>query len=106
MNAAQLAGARGSRVDGYRRKEVWQFSLGAADSLSNVLGAQRLAWAVEAGANWIGGLDPQDERFGRSGAFGRTPTSDGTPCFTPRHRTRRASPPRSWPRPTTATPTG
>lgn len=83
MNAAQLAEARGSRVDGYRRKEVWQFSLGAADSLSNVLGAQRLAWAVEAGANWIGGLDPQDERFGRSGAFGRTPTSDGTPCFTP-----------------------
>lgn len=83
MPSAQLAASRGSRVDGYKRKEVWQFSLGATDTVSNVLGAQRLAWALEAGANWIGALDPQDERFGRSGAFGRTPTSDGTPCSTP-----------------------
>ncbi|WP_161867965.1 DUF1302 domain-containing protein [Pseudomonas yangonensis] len=83
MTPAELAAARGSRVDGYVRKEVWQFSLGAADSFSNVLGAQRLAWAAELGGNWIGGLDPQDERLGRAGAFGRTPTSDGAACSTP-----------------------
>ncbi|KAF1065769.1 MAG: hypothetical protein GAK45_02112 [Pseudomonas citronellolis] len=35
------------------------------------------------GADWIAGLNPADERFGRSGAFGRTPTSDGTACATP-----------------------
>ncbi|MDH1265660.1 DUF1302 domain-containing protein [Pseudomonas sp. GD03944] len=83
MTPAELAAARGSRVDGYTRAEVWQLSLGAADSFSNVLGAQRLAWAAEVGGNWIGGLDPQDLRLGRAGAFGRTPTSDGTPCSTP-----------------------
>jgi len=83
MTPAELAAARGSQVNGYVRKEVWQFSLGAADTLSNVLGAQRLAWAAELGGNWIGGLDPHDQRLGRSGAFGRTPTSDGSPCSTP-----------------------
>ncbi|MBT8764925.1 DUF1302 domain-containing protein [Metapseudomonas boanensis] len=86
MTPAELAAARGSRVDGYTRKEVWQFSLGATNTWSNVLGAQRLAWAAELGANWIGGLEPQDERLGRAGAFGRTPTSDGTPCSTPSAR--------------------
>ncbi|AHL74384.1 hypothetical protein CH92_04495 [Stutzerimonas stutzeri] len=83
MTPDELAVARGSRVNGYVRKEVWQFSLGAADSFSNVLGAQRLAWAAELGGNWIGGLDPADQRLGRAGSFGRTPTSDGSPCSTP-----------------------
>lgn len=83
MTAAELAAARGSEQMGYTRKEVWQFSLGATDTISNVLGAQRLAWGSEVGANWIGALDPDDERLGRSGAFGRTPTADGSACITP-----------------------
>ncbi|MDG9925118.1 MULTISPECIES: DUF1302 domain-containing protein [unclassified Pseudomonas] len=80
MTPAELAAARGSTVEGYKRKEVWQFSLGATDTVSNVLGAQRLAWAGEIGANWIGSLDPQDERYGRAGSFGRTPPTDGAIC--------------------------
>ncbi|SDO91490.1 DUF1302 domain-containing protein [Pseudomonas jinjuensis] len=78
MTPAELAAKRGSAVQGYAREEVWQFSLGATDTLSNVLGAQRLAWAGELGANWIGGLGGQ--RFGRAGGFGRTPTSNGAAC--------------------------
>ncbi|MNZ29994.1 hypothetical protein D3C78_472500 [compost metagenome] len=80
MTPAQLAAARGSDVQGYVRKEVWQFSLGATDTISNVLGAQRLAWAGEVGANWIGGLG--DDRLGRAGSFGRTPPTNGVACTT------------------------
>ncbi|MDN6859204.1 DUF1302 domain-containing protein [Pseudomonas sp. CAN2814] len=77
MTADQLTAARGSTVEGYARKEFWQLSLGAIDTVSNVLGAERFAWAGEVGANWIGGLH---ERFGRAGSFGRTPPSDGSLC--------------------------
>lgn len=80
MTPAQLAAARGSTVQGYKRQEVWQFSFGATDTLSNVLGAQRLAWAAELGANWIGGLNLDDERFNRAGGFGRTPPTNGVIC--------------------------
>lgn len=68
----------GSLVKGYTRLPVWQFSLGATDTINNILGATRLAWAAEAGANWVDDIDGQ--RFGRSGAFGRTPPTDGTAC--------------------------
>ncbi|TDF82511.1 DUF1302 domain-containing protein [Pseudomonas sp. H9] len=72
----------GSRINGYKRKEVWQYSLGATDSISNVLGAQKLNWAAEAGANWIGALDVDDERYNRASVFGRV-QDNGAVCFTP-----------------------
>lgn len=72
----------GSEVQGYKRKEVWQYSLGATDTISNVLGAQRLAWAAEAGANWIDDIDVDDERYGRAAPFGRVQNS-GAACFNP-----------------------
>jgi hypothetical protein len=65
----------GSEYQGYKRLPVWQFSLGATDTASNVLGAERFAWAAEAGANWVDNIDGQ--RFGRAGAFGRTPPTSG-----------------------------
>lgn len=68
----------GSRFQGYERLPVWQFSLGATDSIANVLGASRFSWATEVGANWIDNIDNQ--RFGRAGAFGRTPPTDGATC--------------------------
>lgn len=68
----------GSRFQGYERLPVWQLSLGATDSIANVLGASRFSWAAEAGANWIDDIDNQ--RFGRAGAFGRTPPTDGATC--------------------------
>ncbi|MDH4610464.1 DUF1302 domain-containing protein [Pseudomonas sp. BN102] len=68
----------GTEFQGYARLPVWQFSLGATDTINNVLGATRLAWAAEAGANWVDDIDGQ--RFGRSGAFGRTPPTDGSAC--------------------------
>ncbi len=75
MTAAELAAARGSEVEGYARKPVWQFSLGAVDTVSNVLGANRLSLAGEVGFNWI--QDLGDERFGRAGGFGRTLPTNG-----------------------------
>jgi hypothetical protein len=70
MTPAEVAAARGSEVNGYLRKPVWQFSLGAVDTVSNVLGATRLSLAGEVGFNWI--QDLGDARFGRAGGFGRT----------------------------------
>lgn len=69
---------RGSLAQGYVRKPVWQFSLGAVGSMSNILGANRLSWAGEAGANWI--QDIGSERLGRPGSFGRTPPVGGGLC--------------------------
>lgn len=76
MSATQLAAARGSEVDGYDRKPFWQFSLGATNNIANVLGAQRLSLAGEAGFNWINDLG--EERFGRAGAYGRTEYTSAT----------------------------
>ncbi|KAF1065768.1 MAG: hypothetical protein GAK45_02111 [Pseudomonas citronellolis] len=49
MTAAEVAAARGTRQEGYARKEFWQLSVGATDTISNVLGAQRLAWGRRGG---------------------------------------------------------
>ncbi|TDF80803.1 DUF1302 domain-containing protein [Pseudomonas sp. H9] len=68
----------GVLFQGYDRLPVWQLSLGATDTVSNVLGAARFAWAAEAGANWVEDINGQ--RFGRAGAFGRTPPTDGSTC--------------------------
>lgn len=72
----------GSHIDGYKRKEVWQYSLGATDTYSHILGAERLAWAAEVGANWIEDIDLDDERYGRASVFGRV-QNNGAACFTP-----------------------
>lgn len=81
MTSAQLARARGDEVQGYARLPVWQFSLGATDTVNNILGATRLAWAGEAGANWISDLG--DNRLGRAGGFGRTSPTNGVACSAP-----------------------
>ena len=65
----------GAPIEGYERKPVSQFSLGATDTIANVLGANRLALAAEAAVNHIGDLG--DERFGRGGAYGRSELSTG-----------------------------
>ncbi|MDH4566906.1 DUF1302 domain-containing protein [Pseudomonas sp. BN414] len=81
--------ALGAPIEGYERKPVSQFSLGATDTISNVLGATRFAWAAEAAVNHIADLG--DERFGRSGAYGRSeltttaynPAVTASYCITP-----------------------
>ncbi|MNN00284.1 hypothetical protein D3C81_1128710 [compost metagenome] len=78
MTPAQLAAVRGTELQGYKRLPVSQFSLGATDTVNNILGATRLAWAAEAGANWVD--DIGDDRYGRGGAFGRTPPTNGAAC--------------------------
>ena len=72
----------GSTVEGYKRKQIWQYSLGATDIVSNVLGSQKLTWAAEAGANWIDDLDVHRERYGRASAFGRVQDNRAA-CFLP-----------------------
>lgn len=69
---------RGTRAQGYVRKPVWQLSLGAIGTRSNVLGANRLTMAGEIGSNWVG--DIGSERLGRAGTFGRTPPTSGGIC--------------------------
>ncbi|MEG2434177.1 MAG: DUF1302 family protein, partial [Acinetobacter sp.] len=66
----------GAHVDGYARLPFTQFSLGAADSISNIWGAKNLAWSAELAVNHIG--DIGDQRFGRGSAFGRSELSTGT----------------------------
>lgn len=81
--------ALGAPIEGYKRMPVSQFSLGATDSVSNVLGASKFSWAAEGAVNHIADLG--DERFGRSGAYGRselttTPFNPAVPasfCVTP-----------------------
>ncbi|WP_050590181.1 DUF1302 domain-containing protein [Pseudomonas sp. URMO17WK12:I12] len=75
LTPAQLAAARGSEVEGYARKPIWQFSLGAVDTVSNVMGANRLSLTGEMGFNWIENID--GDRFGRAGGFGRTLPATG-----------------------------
>lgn len=62
-------------VDGYVRLPVTQFSIGAMDSIPNVLGANALTLAGEFGINHI--ADIGNHRLGRSGAFGRSELSKG-----------------------------
>lgn len=47
-----------------------------------MLGAQKLTWAAEAGANWIDDINLDEERLGRASVFGRVQNS-GAACFTP-----------------------
>jgi len=89
FTAPGVAPAFGAPIEGYKRMPVYQFSLGITDSIPNLLGAQRFAWAAEGAVNHIADLG--DERFGRSGAYGRSELSTGafdparpaTACITP-----------------------
>ncbi|MGJ7517617.1 DUF1302 domain-containing protein [Pseudomonas baetica] len=70
----------GSRFDAWERKGVWQATASATQAIDNVLGATRLSLFGEAGVVHIDDLG--DERLGRSAAFGRSSTRNGTPCNT------------------------
>lgn len=65
----------GQHVDAYARLPITQFSIGAADTMQNVLGAKNLAWSAELAVNHIG--DIHGQRFGRGSAFGRSELSTG-----------------------------
>ena len=67
--------ALGERVNGFARVPVTQFTLGAASTIPNVLGASALSLVGELGVNHIGDTDKYN--FGRSGAFGRSGLSTG-----------------------------
>jgi hypothetical protein len=71
---------RGDRYDGWERKGVWQATASATQAFDNILGATRLSLFGEAGVVHIDDLG--DERLGRSSAFGRSSTRNGTPCNT------------------------
>ncbi|KII33674.1 hypothetical protein NL64_09220 [Pseudomonas fluorescens] len=71
---------RGSRFDAWERKGVWQATASATQAFDNVLGATRLSLFGEAGVVHIDDLG--DERLGRSAAFGRSSTRNGTQCNT------------------------
>ena len=68
-------GKMGDLIEGYASLPVTQFSLGAADSMPNVLGANTFNWAAEFAVNHIADID--NYRLGRSGAFGRSELSTG-----------------------------
>ncbi|OTG91184.1 DUF1302 domain-containing protein [Acinetobacter sp. ANC 3832] len=80
----------GERIQGFAEVPVTQFTLGAASSIPNVLGASALSLVGEMGINHIG--DTDQYHFGRSGAFGRSGLSTGaydpskleTYCITPK----------------------
>lgn len=61
--------------EGYARLPVTQFSLGAANSIANVLGSNNLAWSGEFAINHIADINGQ--RLGRASSFGRTELSTG-----------------------------
>ncbi|OTG82294.1 DUF1302 domain-containing protein [Acinetobacter sp. ANC 4648] len=80
----------GERINGFARVPVTQFTLGAANTIPNVLGASALSLVGELGINHIS--DVGNYHFGRSGAFGRSGLSTGaydpskleTYCITPK----------------------
>lgn len=65
----------GQYVDGHVRLPVSQFTLGASNSVQNILGANSLNWSAELGVNHIAELG--DHRIGRSSAFGRSELTTG-----------------------------
>lgn len=65
----------GAHVDGYARLPITQLSIGAADTVQNILGAKNFAWSAELAVNHIG--DIHGQRFGRGSAFGRSELSTG-----------------------------
>ncbi|MBV8605359.1 MAG: DUF1302 family protein [Pelomonas sp.] len=75
-----LAAPAGSVYDAYQRFGVSTAALGYARAFKNLIGAQQLRVAVEAGASHVDGLpDPETMRYGRAFAYGSAPyLSNGT----------------------------
>lgn len=70
LDRSLAAGPRGI-VHGFDEVEFTQLQLTFINFFDQVLGAQRLSFAAEIGADWIGDLaDERDQRYGRSAAFG------------------------------------
>ena len=65
----------GELATGYKRLPFTQFSIGASDSISNILGATSLLWSGEFAVNHIANIG--DQRYGRSSAFGRSELTTG-----------------------------
>lgn len=63
------------RVQGYVRLPVTQFSIGATNNIPNILGASAFNWRAELGIDHIANIG--NNRFGRSGAFGRSELTTG-----------------------------
>ncbi|CAM2960690.1 DUF1302 domain-containing protein [Acinetobacter celticus] len=62
-------------IQGYVRLPVTQFSIGATNSIPNILSANSLTWSAEFAANHI--ADIGNNRIGRSSAFSRSELSTG-----------------------------
>ncbi|HCA23556.1 MAG TPA: DUF1302 domain-containing protein [Pseudomonas sp.] len=80
LPVGDITGYRGQSVQGYDRRKFWQLTLGTTAAYSNVLNANLMTMAVEAGVNHIEGIDRDTDRFGRAGSFGRTPPTNGASC--------------------------
>lgn len=80
LPVGDIAAYRGQDMQGYERRKFWQFTLGATAAFANVLNANTLSVALEAGVNHIEGIDRDTDRFGRAGSFGRTPPVNGGSC--------------------------
>ncbi len=70
LDRSLAAGPKGI-LNGYDEVEFTQLQITFINFFDQVLGAQRLSFAAEIGADWIGSLaDEQDIRYGRSSTFG------------------------------------
>jgi len=66
-----LAVGPGNAASGYDLLEVTQAQVTFIRFFDQVLGASRLSFAAEIGANWVGSLPPQSvQRYGRSPTYG------------------------------------
>ncbi|MGI9285702.1 MAG: DUF1302 domain-containing protein [Pseudomonadales bacterium] len=70
LDRALAAGPRGI-VHGYDEVEFTQLQVTFINFFDQVLGAQRLSFAAEIGADWIDSLpDEREQRYGRAAVFG------------------------------------
>lgn len=65
----------GEYATGYKRLPITQLSIGASDSIDNILRAKALFWSAEVAVNHIAHIG--DQRYGRSSAFGRSELTTG-----------------------------
>lgn len=72
LSTGAVQTANGAEVAGYRRKEVTQAQVTAAQFFDQVLGADRVTVLGEVGVTYIGGLEGKGGlRYGRSTGFGQ-----------------------------------
>ena len=71
MTPIIIAAGPGAPAPGYDRLAVTQAQVTFIRFFERVLGASRLSFAAEIGANWVGSLpDQSEQRYGRSPIFG------------------------------------